>query len=210
MAKQISDQPSAGWYVTPDDDTVLRYWNGHTWTSEERSIDQRSKRTIRQADKAAAKTLAAEAAARARELAAAIAVEAQKSAAAASILAAEVAAETQAQPDRMMIVPVTVTVPAMPAPSVAAEPAQPDVVVTSNEVALAPAGHDRTSGELDAGWHPDPMGALQLRWWDGARWTNETMALPAPGVPVTAAAPMTHGRAIARDNGPNEPDQVAR
>ena len=26
------------------------------------------------------------------------------------------------------------------------------------------------------GWHPDPSGQARLRWWDGARWTDETSA----------------------------------
>jgi Protein of unknown function (DUF2510) len=27
---------------------------------------------------------------------------------------------------------------------------------------------------VPAGWHPDPQGQHQLRWWDGTRWTEQT------------------------------------
>jgi hypothetical protein len=30
-----------------------------------------------------------------------------------------------------------------------------------------------------AGWHPDPTGQHQLRWWDGGRWTEHTWSAPA-------------------------------
>lgn len=48
-----------------------------------------------------------------------------------------------------------------------------------------------------AGWHPDPGGRHQFRWWDGASWTDQVAdgntvgtdpLPPAPGAPVVAAA----------------------
>ncbi|WP_124390513.1 DUF2510 domain-containing protein [Rhodococcus wratislaviensis] len=35
------------------------------------------------------------------------------------------------------------------------------------------------------GWHPDPEGKPQLRWWDGQQWTAATQPLPAHPGPVT-------------------------
>ncbi|UYP17180.1 DUF2510 domain-containing protein [Rhodococcus sp. Z13] len=29
------------------------------------------------------------------------------------------------------------------------------------------------------GWHPDPEGLPQLRWWDGNQWTSATQPYPA-------------------------------
>jgi hypothetical protein len=33
-----------------------------------------------------------------------------------------------------------------------------------------------------AGWYPDPYGQLQLRWWDGWRWTEHVQAASGPVV----------------------------
>jgi len=33
-------------------------------------------------------------------------------------------------------------------------------------------------GVAPAGWHPDPSGASQFRWWDGVRWTEQTWTQP--------------------------------
>jgi Protein of unknown function (DUF2510) len=40
-----------------------------------------------------------------------------------------------------------------------------------------------------AGWYSDPSGNGQLRWWDGARWTEHVTALP----PVASAAQPVYG-----------------
>ncbi len=43
------------------------------------------------------------------------------------------------------------------------------------------------------GWHPDPSGRWQLRWWNGAAWTDQVASAgrraqdPAPGGEATAA-----------------------
>ena len=34
--------------------------------------------------------------------------------------------------------------------------------------------------EMAPGWHPDPDGSDQLRWWDGESWTDDTQPAPAP------------------------------
>ncbi|MCZ1075610.1 DUF4041 domain-containing protein [Rhodococcus sp. A5(2022)] len=40
------------------------------------------------------------------------------------------------------------------------------------------------------GWHPDPEGAAQLRWWDGTQWTSATQPLaPEPGQRSDLALP---------------------
>ena len=33
-----------------------------------------------------------------------------------------------------------------------------------------------TDSQVRAGWYPDPLGAPQLRWWDGRSWTSHTSA----------------------------------
>lgn len=38
-----------------------------------------------------------------------------------------------------------------------------------------------------AGWYPDPMNPAQLRYWNGAYWTEQTAAAPPPGEPATPA-----------------------
>lgn len=48
-----------------------------------------------------------------------------------------------------------------------------------------------TNGLPSAGWYADPQDAAQLRWWDGARWSDHTAPVPqpaAPAIPLVAAA----------------------
>jgi hypothetical protein len=48
-----------------------------------------------------------------------------------------------------------------------------------------------TNGLPSAGWYADPQDAAQLRWWDGAGWSDHTTPVPqpvAPAVPAVAAA----------------------
>jgi hypothetical protein len=44
------------------------------------------------------------------------------------------------------------------------------------------------SSATPPGWHPDPYGQAQLRWWDGTQWTHEVnppvASAPPPGDPV--------------------------
>ena len=40
--------------------------------------------------------------------------------------------------------------------------------------------------DIRPGWYPDPSGAL--RWWDGARWTDQVAGTPVPG-PVQPPVP---------------------
>jgi hypothetical protein len=44
--------------------------------------------------------------------------------------------------------------------------------------------------ELAPGWHPDPDGGDELRWWDGDEWTEDTMPAPA-ATPSARRAAMT-------------------
>lgn len=45
-----------------------------------------------------------------------------------------------------------------------------------------------------AGWFPDPSGAPQQRYWDGARWTEHTAAAPGTALqPVGSGAPAPVG-----------------
>lgn len=48
------------------------------------------------------------------------------------------------------------------------------------EPGFAPSFHP---GVAPAGWHPDPSGGSQFRWWDGNRWTEHTWSQPPPGRP---------------------------
>ncbi|RZU66934.1 uncharacterized protein DUF2510 [Microterricola gilva] len=47
-----------------------------------------------------------------------------------------------------------------------------------------------TNGLPSAGWYADPQDAAQLRWWDGARWSDHTAPVPEP---VAPAAPVFAG-----------------
>lgn len=38
------------------------------------------------------------------------------------------------------------------------------------------------SGVAAAGWHPDPMGRHELRYWDGTTWTEHVTSGGVPGV----------------------------
>lgn len=45
---------------------------------------------------------------------------------------------------------------------------------------------------VPAGWYPDPVGAPELRWWDGRSWTEHTTE---PGTPVPVPLP-DHSTAV--------------
>jgi hypothetical protein len=53
------------------------------------------------------------------------------------------------------------------------------------------------------GWHPDPSDPTALRWWDGARWTDQTA--PAQGYAPPSGPPPTGPQAPADD--PSQPYQ---
>ena len=46
------------------------------------------------------------------------------------------------------------------------------------------------------GWHPDPAGRYEWRWWDGTKWTGDVVqhgiASVDPWALETAGAPATH------------------
>jgi DNA polymerase III subunit epsilon len=42
-----------------------------------------------------------------------------------------------------------------------------------------------TARALQAGWYADPQDQSQLRWWDGAQWTNHTQPMPPVLPPMT-------------------------
>jgi len=44
-----------------------------------------------------------------------------------------------------------------------------------------------TDTQVRAGWYPDPLGAPQLRWWDGRAWTTHTSTARDTSVPRAAA-----------------------
>lgn len=64
-----------------------------------------------------------------------------------------------------------------------AAPAQPPVAPVAPVAPAAP-----PVPTVPAGWHPDPSGAPQLRYWDGTRWTEHVQAT-APAAPVTPPPP---------------------
>lgn len=61
-----------------------------------------------------------------------------------------------------------------------AAPAQPPVAPVAPAAPPAPT--------VPAGWHPDPSGAPQLRYWDGTRWTEHVHAT-APAAPRAEPGP---------------------
>ncbi|QSE87526.1 DUF2510 domain-containing protein (plasmid) [Rhodococcus pseudokoreensis] len=61
-----------------------------------------------------------------------------------------------------------------------------------------------TTPTPSAGWHPDPEGRPQLRWWDGKQWTSATKAIPnrpgpggGPTTPTVDPAARKRGNKIA-------------
>lgn len=49
--------------------------------------------------------------------------------------------------------------------------------------------HDDTDEERLVGWHADPFGRFEQRWWDGTKWTEKTRsaevsAIDRPGIRV--------------------------
>ena len=44
------------------------------------------------------------------------------------------------------------------------------------------------AGPAPAGWHPDPTGGSQLRWWDGGQWTEHVAPIPQAASEATPAA----------------------
>ncbi|HEX7459247.1 MAG TPA: DUF2510 domain-containing protein [Acidimicrobiales bacterium] len=53
----------------------------------------------------------------------------------------------------------------------------------------APVPPNPYPGMVPPGWHPDPSGQQQWRWWDGTRWTDHTWSDPPPP-PAPAADPL--------------------
>lgn len=72
--------------------------------------------------------------------------------------------------------------PAVDEVPVAGDPAQPPVpgmtapgfglTPTAPWAPTAPLAGGRPAPVAPAGWHPDPTGRHQYRWFDGARWSN--------------------------------------
>ena len=52
---------------------------------------------------------------------------------------------------------------------------------------------DLLSAAPAAGWYPDPMAEAQLRWWDGAGWTERTTTPEAPVLVAEPAAAIVDG-----------------
>jgi len=53
----------------------------------------------------------------------------------------------------------------------------------------APVPPNPYPGMVPPGWHPDPSGQQEWRWWDGTRWTDHTWSEPPPP-PAPAADPL--------------------
>lgn len=47
------------------------------------------------------------------------------------------------------------------------------------------------------GWYADPAGTDQLRWWDGAQWTDRYQAAPASNTATNSETPNAAGDAAA-------------
>ncbi len=50
-----------------------------------------------------------------------------------------------------------------------------------------------TNGLPSAGWYADPQDAAQLRWWDGAQWSDHTAPVPQPAAVAPVAVPVLAG-----------------
>ncbi len=45
------------------------------------------------------------------------------------------------------------------------------------------------TGGHPPGWHPDPWGQAEFRWWDGGRWTDQTQSSTPPPPPPSGYPP---------------------
>ena len=60
--------------------------------------------------------------------------------------------------------------------------------------------------DMAPGWHPDPEGGDQLRWWDGESWTDDTQPAPAPPPSSRRAATSPSAAVPGRDAEPQFPE----
>jgi hypothetical protein len=64
-------------------------------------------------------------------------------------------------------------------------------------------------GTPTAGWYRDPYGQPVLRWWDGARWSEQTHATPPPDSPWGAGGnSQTDGTTVRADAKPRKSRRV--
>ena len=175
----------AGWHPDPTGQFEQRYWDGERWTEHVHAAGVQSVSPLPaaqpQVQHQTAQVQAAQVEPAQVEAVQVEAAQVQHQPAQVKPVQVEAA---QAQPEPAAFAPIRVEpvqqVQPEPVPVAAAAPA---VVPEPAQQQAMPA-----AGGPPAGWHPDPTGQFEQRYWDGGQWTEHVAHQGQQGVSALAAA----------------------